>query len=510
MSSFLSLDAQTLVFAAAGLVLVLTVKAYVARRRRNPRGLPLPPGPKPYPIIGNVTQIPQDNPWEAYHEMCKEHGDMIYVNAMGTGILILDNASRAFEVLEQRGLNYSDRPWIPTVELTRMDWSFGVMNYGTKWKQLRREFHQFFRRDSLAQFHPMIFLQRLKSKPENFIEDLELLFGSIIMRTAYGFDDIGQNKAIIANAEALIEAFGESNKPGKFMVNIFPVLRFLPAWFPGGGFQRYFQKVAGISNETVQKPFEQAKADLRSVHPSMVTILLDRIASEKNSVPGLVDPETMAKGICALTYLGMSERTMATATACILALANNPEIQRRAHAEIDAIVGAHRLPTVGDRHSLPYVHAIVKETYRWFTIIPLGIPHASAEDDEYDGYFIPKGTIIMPNAWAILHDPAVFDKPFEFIPERYLKDGKIDPKVLDADSAGFGYGRRICPGIHFSHDTLFLFIASLLASFDITPPNDASGNPTVLKLEVNNSTITKPLPFKCNFAIRPGREALLH
>lgn len=88
----------------------------------------------------------------------------------------------------------------------------------------------------------------------------------------------------------------------------------------------------------------------------------------------------------------------------------------KAQAEIDSIVGSGRLPLVTDRESLPYVHAIVKEVGRWYTVVPLGgsdcgletsslyyfyagVAHASTEDDEYDGYFIPKQTIIFQNNW---------------------------------------------------------------------------------------------------------------
>ena len=104
--------------------------------------------------------------------------------------------------------------------------------------------------------------------------------------------------------------------------------------------------------------------------------------------------------------------------AIVYALANNPEVQNKARAEVDAVVGSHRLPTFADRPALPYVEAILKEAFRWFTIVPLGtlfpflglaqplidvsgIPHHSTEDHEYDGYFIPKGTVIMYNSWYV-------------------------------------------------------------------------------------------------------------
>jgi cytochrome P450 len=133
---------------------------------------------------------------------------------------------------------------------------------------------------------------------------------------------------------------------------------------------------------------------------------------------------------------------VASATALILALASHPNVQKIAQAEIDNVVGQGRLPVITDRPSLPYVHAIVKELGRWHTVAPLGITHTTDSDDEYDGYFIPRGTFVMANSWAIMHDPDMFEQPFDFVPERYLKDGKITELVPDPEVAAFGFGRR--------------------------------------------------------------------
>jgi cytochrome P450 len=89
----------------------------------------------------------------------------------------------------------------------------------------------------------------------------------------------------------------------------------------------------------------------------------------------------------------------------------------------------------------------------------------------------------------MLHDPDTFDRPDDFYPERYLKDDKIDPLVPDSELAAFGFGRRICPGRHFSHDVIFLYAASLLANFDISPPKDEHGQPVELKLKLGNGPI---------------------
>jgi hypothetical protein len=82
-----------------------------------------------------------------------------------------------------------------------------------------------------------------------------------------------------------------------------------------------------------------------------------------------------------------------------LAMTTYPEVQRKAQDEIDRVLGADRLPKVADRTSLPYIDAVVKEVLRWHPIAPMGIPHMSVGDDICEGYFIPKGSLVMPNIW---------------------------------------------------------------------------------------------------------------
>lgn len=85
------------------------------------------------------------------------------------------------------------------------------------------------------------------------------LFGTIIMRTSYGFDDIGRNESLIKSAEHVVEEVGEAIKPTKFLVNVLPALQYVPAWFPGAGWKRHLLWVAAVSENTRRQPFEDAK-----------------------------------------------------------------------------------------------------------------------------------------------------------------------------------------------------------------------------------------------------------
>lgn len=79
-----------------------------------------------------------------------------------------------------------------------------------------------------------------------------------------------------------------------------------------------------------------------------------------------------------------------------------PEVQRKAQEEIERVLRAGRLPTMADRSRLPYINAIVKEVLRWHPVAPMAIPHMSTEDDTWGKYFIPKGSVILPNIWLVI------------------------------------------------------------------------------------------------------------
>ena len=145
-----------------------------------------------------------------------------------------------------------------------------------------------------------------------------------------------------------------------------------------------------------------------------------------------------------------------------LALSLYPDVVKKAHAELDSVVGPHRLPDYADQESLVYINAIILEAMRWHVIAPLGVPHRTCDDDELLGYFIPAGTTIIPNTWyitflsmctelehsclnpfrACLHDPSIFPDPEVFRPERFIRDGTLNPDVRSPVSFVFGFGRR--------------------------------------------------------------------
>ncbi|KAG2739378.1 cytochrome P450 [Suillus brevipes Sb2] len=150
-----------------------------------------------------------------------------------------------------------------------------------------------------------------------------------------------------------------------------------------------------------------------------------------------------------------------------LAITAFPDLQKKAQAEIDAVVGPDRPPSFADRNSLPYIEALVKEVLRWNVISPTGFPHRVTEDDVHDGYYIPKGSMVLSNIWSMLNDQRTYAKPSQFNPERFLANDGKEPEI-DPRTIGFGFGRRICPGLHLADASIWISAAMSLAVFDIS------------------------------------------
>jgi len=156
-------------------------------------------------------------------------------------------------------------------------------------------------------------------------------------------------------------------------------------------------------------------------------------------------------------------------------MAVHPGVQKKAQKEIDQLLKGERLPKISDNDGLPYISALIKEMYRWHVPLPISIPKSLKKDDVYKGYHLPEGAVVIDNIWAVFRNPAVYPEPHIFNPERFLKDGKLDHTVEDPENRVFGSARRICPGRHFANRTVFLTVATVLATFDIEPGTNDEG-----------------------------------
>ncbi|EAU81862.2 DOPA-dioxygenase [Coprinopsis cinerea okayama7 len=441
--------------------------------------------------------------------------DIIYLKALDQPIVVLNSFEDVVALLEKKSAANSSRAQLPAHDIMEASWAFTFTTYGPQWRARRRAFHQYLNQGRIPDYHPIIqqetatFLRALLEQPDDFMAEMRSLFSHIIMRIAYGAKDFEYNNQIIRDAEAIVDRLLVSMTPGRFLVNVIPALKWVPAWFPGAGWKRFLLEGLELTERALETPFRDASERLGSegTHdetPSIVQGLVNRLPPKDD--PTYPEMERMAKDVSATAYAAGSDTTVSSAHALILALAMHPDVQRKIKEEIDSIVDTTKqLPSFGDLKEMHYLQAVTKEVNRWYNVLPLAVPHLSMEDQEYKGYFFPKGTAFQPNTWAILHDPNVFESPYEFNPERYLKNGRLDTTLLDPDLAAFGYGRRICPGRHLSHDSLLYMAATVLSVFDIRAPKD--GEP--LKLEATPETMSKIVPFKCEITPRSEKHTAL-
>jgi len=276
---------------------------------------------------------------------------------------------------------------------------------------------------------------------------------------------------------------------------------------PGADFQRKANTWKKVTRELLEVPFIETKEEM-----AMGTAPVSFTSLSLGTLEGLSQKEYAAqemtvKGTAANMYAAGSDTTVSALGTFILAMLLNPEAQKKAQAEIDSVVGERHLPDFSDEESLPYVSALVKEVLRWRNVTPIGVPHYLAVEDEYRGYRIPAGSLVIGNTWALLHDEDMYPDPDTFKPERFILDGKRNPLVLDPEMVAFGFGRRVCPGRHLASSSVWITVASMLATFNIEKAVDEEGKIVEPSYEYFPGVISSPLPFRCSIAPR-SRQAM--
>ncbi|EME78837.1 uncharacterized protein MYCFIDRAFT_190975 [Pseudocercospora fijiensis CIRAD86] len=436
----------------------------------------LPPGPRRLPLIENMLDMPPKGGrnWVHYTKQRDLYGPITSLTALGTTVILLHDYNLAEEFLSKRAVIASDRP--RPFFLTQMcGWgkNIGFIPYDRRLRAMRKQIHALLgTQTALADFNPVQdietrrFLLRVLRKPDQFLKYIKSEAAGIMLKTVYGYETNSEGSdPIIFIVEKALEQTSVAGQPGAWLVDYFPALRHLPDWLPGTGFKRIAKEISRTQNEFSGRPWAFVKYQMAAgkYETSFSSRLLERGEGKLSD-----EDEYIAKFAANGLYGGGADTTVASIMTFFLTMIKYPEFRNKAQAEIDHVVGQDRLPELSDRENLPYTEAVIKEIFRWHTIVPEGLPHLSSEDCEFEGYFIPKGSILVPNIWAFAHDPSIYHDPTTFNPNRFLGD----PPEMDPRTFIFGFGRRICPGKLLADSSVFLTIARALAVFEILPPLD--------------------------------------
>lgn len=214
------------------------------------------------------------------------------------------------------------------------------------------------------------------------------------------------------------------------------------------------------------------------------------------------------QGASGSVFIAGSNTTYATTTVALLNLMKNPHVFAKARAELDRVVGTDRLPSLADRPQLRYLDYLVEETTRWRPLSPIGIPHKSLKDDIYNDMFIPKGTYVYYNTYAMSRDKAVYSDPESFNPDRFTpkeEGGAGEPFLVGP----FGFGRRICVGRHLAQASVWIMVATMVATMDISAPLNPDGTPFDQPIKFSTGLSSHPGKFDVVFKPRSEKAAAL-
>ncbi|KAJ7174153.1 cytochrome P450 [Mycena crocata] len=471
--------------------------------RRNT--LPLPPGPKGWPLIGNVLDMPTSHSWKTFARWGDIYGGIMSVTLLGQPFVIVNDPAIAVEILDKRGTLYADRPTLEMANMSGWDRALSNARYGPRFREYRKLIGRVIgTRGSMVKFYPLedyqanMFLKRVLGDPQSFDEATRKTAAAMVLHLTYGYKirEDGHDPLVDLADKALGE-FSQITRPGAFLVDVMPILKYIPTWFPGASFKRLAKLYTKSCDELAEVPlaYVQDQMSAGQETPSYASNLLqDKDISD--------DRMYEIKWSAASFYGAGADTTVSVVTTYFLAAAKYPEVQKRAQAEMESVVGRNRLPTFEDRDSLPYLEAVCKELFRWLPIVPLAVPHRAMADDVYEGYFIPKGTLVIANVWKFLHDPAVYSDPFVFNPDRFLGP---NPAPDPTDVGVFGYGRRVCPGTHLADVSVWITVAKAVAGLTIKRAVDVDGNEIDPVADTTDGIITRPLPFTCAVAPRSSQ-----
>ncbi|KAG1726072.1 cytochrome P450 [Suillus paluster] len=467
---------------------------------------PLPPGPPRRLLVGNLLEIPRFRAWHKFLQWKDQYGDVVYAEALGNSILILNTIESVTDLLVKKPSVYSDRPTFTMVgELMGLDKSMPMLQYGTTWREHRKLSRMALSPDAVKKYYGVqedtiaMYVDTLLEHPMDFASQLRLTAGRIIMSVSYGLPVQTPDDLYITDAEEVMEMIGKAAVPGAFLVDLIPQLKYLPSWVP-------FNKIHQIGahgrrriERLISRPFEHVLQEKvkGSARQSFVYDCLEKLQSNGNAESkASLDLIRWASGAL---YGAGGETTYATILTFILAMALYPEVQIKIRREISEVVGLHRLPSLQNRDSLPYVNATVKEAMRWSPALPLGIARKTTHEDYYQGYYIPKGTIVLPNVWAISKDQKSGIPSERFAPERFLQSC-VKETAIDPYGYAFGFGRRECPGKYLGENNLFLLVSYISATVKISSSKDALGNDIPPKPNFTAGLVSFPEPFSVNLS----------
>ncbi|XP_040203586.1 cytochrome P450 2C5-like [Rana temporaria] len=385
-----------------------------------------PPGPTPLPIIGNMHILNMKKPYKSFHELSKKYGPVYSIKIGEEKMVILCGYETVRDALVNHADEFSGRPSIPLFD--EIAKGHGVIfSRNENWKVMRR-----FTLSTLRDFG-----MGRKTIEDRILEECDCLVKKIRSFKGGPFDNLMVINAAVANVIVsillshrfdyedatllrLLKIVNENThiigSPTAMLYNAFPSLI---RWLPGT--HKTMMKNVAEMHRFVKETFTTQRKQLDvNDQRNLVDAFLVKQQEEKPSHELFFTNENLTALVTDLFSAGM-ETTSTTLRWGILLMITYPDIQRKVQNEIEKVIGSS-VPHTGHRKNMPYTDAVIHEIQRYANIVPTNLPHATTQDVNFKGYFLPKGTYVLPLLTSVLFDEAHFKKPKEFYPEHFLDD----------------------------------------------------------------------------------------
>ncbi|CAI9109680.1 OLC1v1009545C1 [Oldenlandia corymbosa var. corymbosa] len=433
----------------------------------------LPPGPTPFPIIGNIHQLNGPLPHRTMADLAKKYGPLMHLQLGQVSTLVVSSAEAAKPFLNDHDTIFANRPFLlSTFILNYKQQDIAFSPYGSYWRQMRKiatvellsaRRVQSFRSIREEEVHNLIkSIAAQNGSVFNFSKTLPLVTYSFIAQAAFGKRS-EFHEEFIALMEEVIQLMG-----GFSLVDLYPNVKILETIT---GARNKLEKMRVRVDAILQSILDHHRNKRSAEEPTkqdgteemdLVDVLLNVQKSGEFGDP-LTDDNL--KGVIYDIFTAGGETSSTTLLWAMLEMIKNPEVFQKAQAEVRKVFDGQGNADESKLHELKYMEAVIKETLRLHPAAPLLLPRESSEQCEIDGYVIPAKTRVVVNAFAIARDPKYWDEPERFNPERFM-DSDIDFKGKNLFYIPFGAGRRICPGISFALPNMELPLAQLLYHFD--------------------------------------------
>ncbi|KAI3665730.1 hypothetical protein L6452_44360 [Arctium lappa] len=433
----------------------------------------LPPGPTPFPIIGNLHLL-GDQPHQSLANLAKTHGPIMFLKLGHINTLVISSAAAAKQVLRKQDLSFSTTRHIPDAlhahhhSINSSVW----MPIGAQWRTLRKILNNnIFSGDSLdANQHLrnkkveelVAYCQEASRRGEpvdigraGFRTSLNLLSNTVFSKDLTDpFEDSGRE---------FKEVFGkimvEAGKPN--LVDFFPVLKKMDPQGIRRRMSDHFGKVLEMFEVLIEERLVMKK---RLKKDDDFDDVLDRCLRICEEIPDEVN-RSHIMSLFLDVFVAGTDTTSNTLEWAMTEVLLKPNIMAKAKEELEAVIGKGKIVEENDLSRLPYLSCIVKETLRLHAPIPFLIPRKVVNEVKLNEYIVPKGTQVLVNAWAIGRDPSIWEDSLEFKPERF-QTSRLDVQGQDFELIPFGAGRRICPGLPLAIRMIPMMLGSLLNNFD--------------------------------------------